>query len=88
MKLLNLTGIIVLLSQATSISTAILFPRSSSGSLKLADPMEDIKAAIRQLNQTGAERKSPNKFVQDRAKKFGYKYLIPIGAHNEWNKNC
>ncbi|VCU40762.1 BgtE-20064 [Blumeria graminis f. sp. tritici] len=89
MKFLHLTSIIVLLSQATSISTAILYPRSSSSSsMRLANPMQDIYTAIKRYENNKEEWKSPDSIARMRASAFGFKFLIPFHMDQTWNQNC
>ncbi|VCU40999.1 Bgt-55067 [Blumeria graminis f. sp. tritici] len=73
MKFLQLTGIIVLLSQATSISAATLLPRSSSsGSMLLSNPMVEVFAAIKRYENNPEKWKSPDSIAKMRAKTFNY----------------
>ncbi|CAD6500497.1 BgTH12-07673 [Blumeria graminis f. sp. triticale] len=87
MKFLHLTGIIVLLSQATSISTAMLFPRSSSGSETTRLQMNEVRAAISSIQRSGIELASPNDDVKDLARRLGYSFLIPISVSLARNTN-
>ncbi|CAD6501816.1 BgTH12-02063 [Blumeria graminis f. sp. triticale] len=87
MKFQHLTGIILLLSQATSISAAMLIPRMESGSEMFPNPMDDIRAAIRNKIKSGEEHRSPNDRVARLAQKLGHPFLIPIRVHHEWHHN-
>ncbi|CAD6500722.1 BgTH12-06429 [Blumeria graminis f. sp. triticale] len=89
MKFLQLTGIIMLLSQATSISAATLLPRSSSsGSMLLSNPMVEVFAAIKRYENNPEKWKSPDSIAKMRAKTFNYPFLIPFHVDPSWNKNC
>ncbi|CAD6500713.1 BgTH12-06420 [Blumeria graminis f. sp. triticale] len=89
MKFLHLTGIIVLLSQATSISAATLLPRSSSsGTMRLANPMDQVYQAFRRYENNREEGKSPDSISRMRASALGFKFLIPFHMDPSWNKNC
>ncbi|CCU76504.1 CSEP0361 putative effector protein [Blumeria hordei DH14] len=85
MKFLHLTGIIVLLSQATSISAAVLLPRSSSSSQNYGHLINDVRAAISRIHSNGTPLKSPNSQVKDLARRLGYSFLIPISLPLEQN---
>ncbi|SZF03236.1 unnamed protein product [Blumeria hordei] len=87
MKFLHLTGIIVLLSQATSISAAMLFPRSSSGSGSVHNPLDHIRAAIKKIKESRTPLESPDNKIKQLAKKLNFQFLIPIHVCPELNKN-
>ncbi|VDB96433.1 Bgt-50248 [Blumeria graminis f. sp. tritici] len=49
--------------------------------------MDDIRAAVTRIKNSGVEWKSPNDVVQNHARKLGYKFLMPISVSEEWRKN-
>ena len=49
--------------------------------------MDDIRAAVTRIKNSGVEWKSPNDAVLKRAKKLGYEFLIPIPINDEWSKS-
>ncbi|CAD6500384.1 BgTH12-07561 [Blumeria graminis f. sp. triticale] len=78
MKFLQLTGMTVLLSQAISISAALLVPRSPSGPSKMSDPMSDIIACINEIKSSGRKLESPDSESRRLAKSLQKPYVIPI----------
>ncbi|CAD6500498.1 BgTH12-07674 [Blumeria graminis f. sp. triticale] len=87
MKFLHLTGIIVLLSQATSISAALLVPRSGSQySASFEKPMDEIRKEIARIQRENIELKSPNNSIKSLATRLRYPFLIPISVGYEFNQ--
>ncbi|CAD6500437.1 BgTH12-07614 [Blumeria graminis f. sp. triticale] len=86
MKFLHLTGIIVLLSQAASISAATLVPRMESDSEPFDSLYPEIIAAIdKTLREKTSPLKSPNDYVKRLARKFRVPFLIPVQVSAEWH---
>ncbi|CAD6499282.1 BgTH12-03402 [Blumeria graminis f. sp. triticale] len=87
MKFLQLTGITVLLSQATSISVALLVPRSSDCSSTMSDPLANIKARINAIKLSGRALVSPNTYCENMAIKYKKPYFIPMKMEDDQNEN-